>query len=137
MSSESVDIGRWEEGAGERAALRFKAGDVIEIEVRTGQRAVVQFTPVNDTHARYRWRYRRAADGEVVSGAGEVEEKYERTLKGVDANLRALPGHNTTVQLGDIRTEWSAGGGGEGYLYYFAGRATLRLLPSKDFALEP
>ena len=61
-SHQSVDIGRWEEGAGERDALRFKASDVVLIEVKTGQRAVVQFTPVSDTHARYRWRYRRSAD---------------------------------------------------------------------------
>src|SRR5262245_25173175 len=103
-----VDIGRWEEGAGERDAIRFKPSDVILIEVKTGQRAVVQFTPVDDTHFRYRWRYRRSPDSEVVSGTGDVEEKYERTPEGPNIVVHALPGHNTAVRLGDIQTEWSS-----------------------------
>jgi hypothetical protein len=137
VSSQTVDIGRWEEDTGERNALRFKAGDVVLIEVKTGQRAVVQFTPVGDTHARYRWRYRASPDSQVITGTGEVEERYGRSPEGTTTDLRALPGHDTTVQLGDIRTEWSAGGGGEGYLYYFPGRAQLKILPSTDFALQP
>jgi hypothetical protein len=134
---QSVDIGRWEEGAGEREAVRFRPGDVVLIEVKSGQRAVVQFTPIDESHFRYRWRYRRSGDSEVVTGDGEVRERYERTASGSDTHLRELPGHHTMVQVGDIRTEWSSGGGDEGYLYYYTGRANVRLLPSQDFDAEP
>jgi hypothetical protein len=137
VCAQSVDIGRWEEGAGEREAIRFTPRDVVLIEVKTGQRAVVQFTPIDDNHFRYRWRYRRSTGGAVQTGSGEVRERYKRRAKGSETEVQPLPGHNTMIQVGDIRTEWSTGGGGEGYLYYYAGRAEMRLLPSRDFEAEP
>ena len=86
-----VDISNDYDTPEQRESIQLRAMDVLLIEARTGQRAVVQFTQVNDIVPRTGWRYRQAAGKDVISGVGEVVEKYERIAEGGKVRVFLYP----------------------------------------------
>jgi len=60
----------------------------------------------------------------VLSGVGEVAERYERiTVAPNRFEVLHLPGHDTLIRAGEIRAEWSSRDGRSGFFYYNPARA--------------
>ena len=133
-----VDVSYDEKTPERRQSIRFRAMDVILIDVLAGQRAVVQFTLMGSRHGTYRWRYRRSGSSKVVSGVGTVAEKYEEIpdSKG-RGHVLPLPGNDKVVRMGELRAEWSWADEQSAFLYYQPRRAKVTLLPAGSFEKEP
>ena len=133
-----VDISFDEKAPHKRLAIEFHAMDVIQIELAKGPRAVVQFTEMGTRRGTYRWRFRRAKGGEVLTGVGTVAERYEEIPDGSKkGHMLPLPGNDKIVRVGDIRAAWSWGDEEVGFLYYHAKHARLTILPAASFDKEP
>ena len=117
-----------------RNPLSVTTNDVLLIHIPSGATAVVQFTRFDTNKADYRWRYRAAGSQAIESGRGRMIESYERKAKG-DGNYEVRPkaDQNTTVKAGEIWIEWSPGGTGKGWLYYYPSRASIQVLKSGSF----
>jgi hypothetical protein len=133
-----VDVSYDQKTPERRQSIQFQAMDVIAIDVTTGQRAVVQFTVLGSRHGTYRWRYRRSGSSEVLSGVGNVAEKYEEIpdSKG-RGHVLPLPGNDTIVRMGELRAAWSWADERSAFLYYHPRRARVKLLPAGSFEREP
>jgi hypothetical protein len=133
-----VDISYDAKEPQKRQAVQFRVDDVLLIEVKGGPRAVVQFTELAARGGRYRWRFRRAGSGEVLTGTGSVAEKYEDIPDGPGrGHMLPLPGHDTIVRAGDIRAAWSWADWKVSYLYFHPRRATVTVLPAEAFDKQP
>lgn len=129
-----VDISYDAKAPQKRQAVRFRATDVLLIEVPNGSRAVVQFTELAARKGSYRWRFRRAGSGELLTGTGTVAERYEDIPDGPGrGHMLPLPGHDTIVRAGDIRAAWSWADWKVSYLYFQAHRAKVSVLPAEAF----
>jgi hypothetical protein len=115
-----------------------KAEQVLLVELLMGQRAVVQFTSLTGRQGAYRWRYQASPSTAVLTGSGEVTEKYERIPDGSRVRAVPLPGHDTSVRVGDIRAEWSMHDFESGFVYFHPKNARVRVLPPAcfDMALD-
>ncbi len=133
-----VDISFDDKTPHHRRAVEYKAMDVVLIELTTGPRAVVQFTELGARRGTYRWRFRRAKSGEVLTGAGTVAERYEDIPDGTKkGHMLPLPGNDKIVRVGDIRAAWSWGDDQVAFLYYHTKHAKVAILPPGSFDKEP
>jgi hypothetical protein len=133
-----IDISNDSDAPQDRRYVEFRANDVLLIEARTGQRAVVQFTRVASKAATYRWRYWPRGVGEALTGVGDVAEQYEQVADGPNrVRVLPLPGHDVTVRAGDIRAAWSSRSSQAGFLYYHPRHATVRVLSPESFDKQP
>jgi hypothetical protein len=133
-----VDISYDAKAPQKRQAVRFRAMEVLRIEVPNGPRAVVQFTELAARKGSYRWRFRRVGSTEVLTGTGTVAEMYEDIPDGPGrGHMLPLPGHDTIVRAGDIRAAWSWADWKVSYLYFHPRRATVTVLPAEAFDKEP
>ena len=133
-----VDISYDEKSPQRRQAVEFHAMDVVLIELTSGPRAVVQFTEMGTRRGTYRWRFRRAKGGEVLSGVGTVAERYEEIPDGSKkGHMLPLPGNDKIVRVGDIRAAWSWGDEQVAFLYYHAKHARVTILTGGSFDKEP
>jgi hypothetical protein len=137
-ASQLVDVSYDAKAPQKRQAVRFRANDVLLIEVPNGPRAAVQFTELAARRGSYRWRFRRPGSTEVVTGTGTVAEKYEDIPDGPGrGHMLPLPGHDTIVRAGDIRAAWSWADWKVSYLYFHPRRATVKVLPAESFDQQP
>jgi hypothetical protein len=112
---------------------------VISISLPSGQRALIQFTKIQDTAAEYRWKYRPSSGGSIQVGTGMVIEKYEEMAPRSGDGHEVLPllGHDVIVRAGEIRAEYSAAGPEYCYLYFNPKRATVALVSADAFGKDP
>ena len=135
VQAQVVDITRYGGSGKGRESILFKAEQVLLVEALTGQRAVVQFTRLTARGGAYRWRYQQSPETAVLSGRGEVAEKYERIPDGSKVRLVPLSGHDTSVRAGDIRAEWSMHDSESGFFYFHSKQARVRVLPPACFEM--
>jgi len=133
--SQVVDIAGTSADSSRRESLRVPLNGVISISLPSGQRALIQFTEIQDAAAVYRWKYWPSVGAQVQVGTGRVIEKFEEMAprNGDGHEVLPLPGHDVIVRAGEIRAEYSAGGTDYCYFYFNPSRAKAALLAADAY----
>ena len=122
-----------------RKSLAVSTNDAVLIQLPSGAAAVVQFTAIADQQASYKWRFRESPTKAITNGTGRVFEDYDRT-KLPDGSFRVTKRNkpeDLLILAGHIRFEWSHNDNKTSWIYYCAERASVTIIPGKDYDAKP
>lgn len=107
---------------------------IFASKAKPEERLALLFTKFAKGQATYRWLYFNPLTKDWVSGAGRLQEVYDKVQTG-DRGLEVItvPGHNTKIQAGKIAIEWSRGSETSGWLYFRPEHLAFEALPAEEF----
>jgi len=98
------------------------------------ERLALRFTSFLKGKATYQWLYFNPRTNDWVSGAGRLQEVYDKVQTGErGAEVITVPGHNTKIQAGAIGVEWSRGNDKSAWLYFRPEHLKLESFPVDQF----
>jgi hypothetical protein len=97
------------------------------------ERLALLFTNFTREHAAYKWMYFNPLTSDWVTGAGRLQEVYDKVPVGQGLEVVAVPGHNTRVQAGRISVEWSRGNATGSWLYFRPDNLKIEFRPAEEF----
>lgn len=135
-AAEIVDIAACAGARTKQSALSLDAESALLVQLPNGAKAVIQLSTIRPTEGTYHWKFRATPTSKVVEGVGRVFEDFEKVVEFPPGVTMVRP-HNTAdglyITAGDIKLAWSAHDANSGYVYFCEDRATVQLIPAKDY----